>query len=89
MSKNRVSRRSVIATGAAGVGAALAGCSGGGGGGSSGGDTIKIGVLEDQSGNFSLVGTPKWRASKLAIEEINDNGGIMGPQIELFAPDPQ
>ena len=88
MSENRISRRSVLATGAAGVGAALAGCSGGGGGGSEG-DTIKIGVLEDQSGNFSLVGTPKWRASKLAIEEINDNGGIMGQQIELFDPDPQ
>ena len=88
MSKNRVSRRSVIATGAAGVGAALAGCSGGGGGGSDS-DTIKIGVLEDQSGNFSLVGTPKWRASKLAIDEINEDGGIMGQQIELFDPDPQ
>src|SRR6056297_2477083 len=89
MSDNRISRRSVLATGAAGVGAALAGCSGGGGGGGSESDTIKIGVLEDQSGNFSLVGTPKWRASKLAIEEINDNGGIMGKQIELFDPDPQ
>jgi len=87
MSDNRVSRRAVLATGAAGVGAALAGCIGGGSGSES--DTIKIGVLEDQSGNFSLVGTPKWRASKLAIEEINDDGGIMGKQIELFDPDPQ
>jgi len=89
MSDNRVSRRSVLATGAAGIGASLAGCSGGGGGGGGESDTIKIGVLEDQSGNFSLVGTPKWRASKLAIEEINENGGIMGKQIELFDPDPQ
>jgi branched-chain amino acid transport system substrate-binding protein len=87
MSDNRVSRRAVLATGAAGVGAAFAGCIGGSGGSDS--DTIKIGVLEDQSGNFSLVGTPKWRASKLAIEEINDDGGIMGKQIELFDPDPQ
>ena len=87
MSDNHVSRRAVLATGAAGVGTALAGCSGGDGDSES--DTIKIGVLEDQSGNFSLVGTPKWRASKLAIEEINDNGGIMGQEIELFDPDPQ
>ena len=87
MSDNRVSRRAVLATGAAGVGAAFAGCIGGGS--SSESDTVKIGVLEDQSGNFSLVGTPKWRASKLAIEEINDDGGIMGKQIELFDPDPQ
>src|SRR6056297_92550 len=89
MSDNRISRRSVLATGAAGVGAALAGCSGGGGGGGSESDTIKIGAFEDRSGNFSLVGTPKWRASKLAIEEINEDGGIMGKQIELFDPDPQ
>lgn len=68
MSDDRVSRRSVLATGAVGLGTALAGCSGGGGGGDSGSDTIRIGVLEDRSGNFSLVGTPKWRASKLAIE---------------------
>ncbi len=89
MSDDRVSRRSVLATGAVGLGTALAGCSGGGGGGDSSSDTIRIGVLEDRSGNFSLVGTPKWRASKLAIEEINDNGGIMDRQIELFDPDPQ
>src|SRR6056297_430207 len=89
MNNDRVSRRSVLAAGATGLGISVAGCSGGGGGGGSESDTIKIGVLEDRSGNFSLVGTPKWRASKLAIEEINDNGGIMGKQIELFDPDPQ
>ena len=87
-----MSRRAVLATGAVGLGASLAGCSSSGGSGSGGdseSDIIKIGVLEDRSGNFSLVGTPKWRASKLAIDEINADGGIMGRQIELFDPDPQ
>ncbi|MFB6157261.1 MAG: urea ABC transporter substrate-binding protein [Haloferacaceae archaeon] len=97
MSDRRVDRRRFLATGAALAGTAFAGCSGGGGGGggASGGgsgggsETVKIGVLEDRSGNFALVGTPKWRASKLAIDEINADGGIMGRQIELFDPDPQ
>jgi len=61
--------------------AGLAGCSqsegGDAGDGSSDGastdttssaDTVKIGVLEDQSGNFALVGDPKYKASMLAIE---------------------
>jgi len=81
-----VGRRAFLGGSVAAVGTALAGCIGGGGGSS---DTVKIGVLEDQSGNFALVGTPKWRASKLAIDEINENGGIDGKEIELFDPDPQ
>jgi branched-chain amino acid transport system substrate-binding protein len=59
------------------------------GGTTSGGDPIKIGVLEDRSGNFSLVGTPKHKASMLAIQEINNDGGINGRQIEVFDPDPR
>ncbi|WEL22260.1 urea ABC transporter substrate-binding protein [Halorhabdus sp. BNX81] len=83
-----VGRREFLAgMGTAGV-ASLAGC-GGILGGSGGSDTVKIGVLEDRSGNFALNGTPKWRASKLAIDEINDEGGIDGKEIELFDPDPQ
>ncbi len=90
MNNGRLSRRKALLTASAGLSVSIAGCLGGGSsGGDSGDDTIKIGVLEDRSGNFSLVGTPKWRASKLAVEEINENGGIMGRQIELFDPDPQ
>jgi len=90
---------------ALGLAGCLAGDGGGGGSGGDGGDgggdgdsggttgngtdTMTIGVLEDRSGNFSLVGTPKHKASMLAIEEINADGGIMGHQIETFAPDPQ
>jgi branched-chain amino acid transport system substrate-binding protein len=90
VSDGLVDRRRVLASGAALAGTALAGCTGSAtGGGGGGSDTVKIGVLEDRSGNFALVGTPKWRASKLAIDEINADGGIMGRQIELFDPDPQ
>ena len=83
----RYSRRSLLAGAGAAVTTSLAGCALGGGGGGS--DTIKLGVLEDQSGNFALVGSPKHKASILAIEEINENGGIDGKQIEYFDPDPQ
>jgi len=86
MSSDRASRRSFLASSAVLAGTALAGCTGGS---SSGSDTISIGVLEDRSGNFALVGDPKHKATMLAIEEINDDGGIDGRQIETFDPDPQ
>lgn len=49
---------------------------------SAAGDTVKIGVLYSTTGNFSLSETPMYNASKLAIDEINANGGIAGKQIE-------
>lgn len=60
-------------------------------GGSSGsdGDTIKLGVLEDRSGDFALVGIQKSHAVELAVEEINNDGGLLGKKIEIIAPDTQ
>ncbi|MBV0924031.1 urea ABC transporter substrate-binding protein [Halomicroarcula limicola] len=94
MSRKGVSRRRFVTAGGAALVAGLAGCSQSSGSGAStdgksSGETVKIGVLEDRSGTFALNGTPKWQASKLAIEEINADGGIDGAQIELFDPDPQ
>jgi branched-chain amino acid transport system substrate-binding protein len=45
--------------------------------------------LEDRSGNFQLNGTSKWQATRLAIEEINEEGGILGEEVEIVDPDPQ
>ena len=53
------------------------------------GETIKIGVLEDLSGDFSLVGQQKLHAAELAVSEINAAGGLLGKQIEIIAPDAQ
>jgi len=88
MTDRPFSRRQFVATAGTAAGAALAGCTDGGGSASED-DTITIGILEDRSGNFALVGSPKYKASMLAVEEINEQGGIDGRQIETFAPDPQ
>ena len=52
-------------------------------------DPIKVGLLEDVSGDLALIGLPKLHGSELAVEEINAAGGIMGRQIELIHLDPQ
>lgn len=50
---------------------------------------IKLGFLEDQSGEIALFTIPKLHGAQLAVEEINKAGGIMGRQLELIAYDPQ
>ena len=52
-------------------------------------DPVKLGLLEDQSGNFSLAVIPKIHATKLAIDEINAKGGILGRPIKLIHYDTQ
>jgi branched-chain amino acid transport system substrate-binding protein len=52
-------------------------------------DPIKIGVLEDQSGDFAAATIGKVHAIELAAEEINNAGGIAGRPIELVVYDTQ
>lgn len=52
-------------------------------------DPIKIGLLEDQSGNFAIAVIPKIQATQLAIEEINAKGGVLGRQLKLIHYDTQ
>ncbi len=58
-------------------------------GGAMAADPIKVGLLEDVSGDLGLFGKPKLNGSQLAVEEINKAGGIMGRPIELIHLDPQ
>jgi branched-chain amino acid transport system substrate-binding protein len=52
-------------------------------------DPIKIGVLEDQSGDFAAATIGKVHAIQLAADEINAAGGIAGRPIELVVYDTQ
>jgi branched-chain amino acid transport system substrate-binding protein len=67
--------------------ASFAGCSGLTGGG--GDDVVKVGLLADRTGSISVYGTPMTSAAQLWQSEVNDNGGLLGREVELINPDPQ
>ena len=52
-------------------------------------DPIKLGVLEDQSGDFAAATIGKVHGIELATDEINAAGGIAGRPIELVVYDTQ
>ena len=52
-------------------------------------EPIKLGLIEDISGDLAPYGIPKLHGSLLAVEEINKAGGIMGRPIEMTHLDPQ
>jgi urea transport system substrate-binding protein len=94
----KVTRREILRRGGV-VGAGLmlspllAACGedddGGGEGGAGSDEPIKIGVIADLTGPFTTYGTSLSRCTELAVNEINDAGGIMGRQIELIVEDIQ
>ena len=50
---------------------------------------IKFGSILDSSGNFDAYGTPMDMATRLAISQINDAGGLLGNPVEVTAYDTQ
>jgi urea ABC transporter substrate-binding protein len=50
---------------------------------------LKIGLMEDVSGDLAFMGLPKLHGTQLAVEEINQAGGVMGRPLELIHLDPQ
>ncbi len=52
-------------------------------------EPIKLGVLEDQSGDFAAATIGKVHGIQLAAEEINAAGGIAGRPLELVVYDTQ
>lgn len=79
---------SVLAGMLAGCGTSDEGSSSNGGSGSSGsGDTIKIGANLELSGGVASYGSSINDGAKLAIDEINANGGINGKKIEYIPVD--
>ncbi|MFC7236215.1 ABC transporter substrate-binding protein [Halosegnis marinus] len=89
--KNRndgnVGRRTFLkATGVSAGAAALAGCTDTIGGGGDGGipDTIRLGALGPAD---SPMGDSILKSAELAVEEINDDGGIAGADVTLSTKD--
>jgi branched-chain amino acid transport system substrate-binding protein len=80
-----IERRKFLTAAGAGATAAVAGCSGLGGGGGS--DTIKIGGVYLLSGIASALGAASANAAEVAVEQINENGGIMGQEVEIEVRD--
>ncbi len=50
-------------------------------------DTIRIGYLANITGDGAVWGQAEVNGAKMAVEEINKAGGVLGKQIELFVGD--
>ncbi len=57
--------------------------------GSAGADVVKIGLNYPETGPYSVQGLAQLRAAKMAAEEINNAGGILGKTVELAIRDSQ
>ncbi|MEU7741887.1 ABC transporter substrate-binding protein [Nonomuraea sp. NPDC049158] len=67
---------------------ATAACgSGGGGGGSGTQGPIKVGLIVSLTGNYTPLGSEDKKAVELAVEQINNGGGLLGRKVELVARD--
>lgn len=77
-------RRALQAVGGATI-AGFAGCTGGGGGE----DTFTIGGNLPLSEGWEPYGNTQIQAAEIAIEELNDDGGLDGQEVELVVEDNQ
>ncbi|MEE3319696.1 MAG: urea ABC transporter substrate-binding protein [Pseudomonadota bacterium] len=50
-------------------------------------DTVKVGILHSITGTMAISETGSVQAEKLAIEQINASGGVLGRQIEYIQED--
>jgi branched-chain amino acid transport system substrate-binding protein len=46
-------------------------------------DTIKVGVPLAMTGSYTGAGENYWQGIKMAIDEINESGGLLGKQLEV------
>ncbi len=79
-------RNQILAAGAVGL-LALAGCSSSSTDGAGGGETVTVGILHSLSGTMSISEKAVVDSEKMAIEEINANGGVLGKTIDLIVED--
>jgi urea transport system substrate-binding protein len=67
--------------GEAGPGAAAEGCV------DTSGDTVKVGAINSLSGGLAVSESVIRDAITLAVEQINESGGVLGKQLELIGED--
>ncbi len=90
-----VSRRNFLQVSAAGVALlGLAGCNGGGseadsGNAESGSASIKVGILGPHTGDVANYGIACRNGAQLYFDQINEDGGINGKQVEYLVEDEQ
>ena len=49
-----------------------------------GDETFKIGVIGPMTGDYAQYGTNVYNAAKIAVDEINEDGGFNGYQVEVL-----
>jgi ABC-type branched-subunit amino acid transport system substrate-binding protein len=52
-------------------------------------ESVRIGLNYPQTGPYSIQGKAQFDAARMAIEEINEQGGILGRTVELVTRDTQ
>jgi branched-chain amino acid transport system substrate-binding protein len=67
----------------------LAGCKPSSDSGAGGGDTIKVGEFASLTGSEAAFGRSSDNGTKLAVEQINAAGGVLGKKLELHTEDDQ
>ena len=78
----KTSRRSILAMVSMGATVGFAGSA-------SAADTIKIGMTIPMSGPGVTTGELQLQGTKLAIEQVNAGGGVLGRKLELITEDDQ
>lgn len=90
MSRRAFLQRGAIATSGLGLASPLvAAACGIGGGSQSSSSNVKVGAIYDTQGDLKLYGDQQIAAAKVAIAEMNANGGLLGRQVELVYLDAQ
>lgn len=94
--RKRITRRDLVRTagltGIAGIAAGAAGGyfaapRGGGPAAAESGGTVKFGLVAPVTGPYSGDGQEMVRGAKLAVEDINELGGVLGKKVELVIGD--
>lgn len=49
--------------------------------------SIKVGVIAEQTGALSFAGIANANVARMVIDDINANGGLLGRQVELYVED--